>query len=191
MNNKGGSSKVSKQKYDLWNRIITTRRNICQQLMIYDSKITKRTVFCLAKGPEHPKYELVLYDICSSLCWISKLMYNSDGEMKKLSAQQYNQRIFDGYAENADEVLLILERLPDCESILAVASDIFRKMQTVRLLWCHMIASTCERVYIEELAAAFEYVMCHEALPDPLYAYEGALFPCNYADFHWGKRCFF
>ena len=133
MNNKGGSSKVSKQKHVLWNRIITTRKNICQQLMIYDSKITERTVFCLAKGPEHPKYELVLYDICSSLCWISKLMYNSDGEMKKLSAQQYNQRIFDGYAENADEVLLILERQPDCEASLVVASDIFRKMRTIRL----------------------------------------------------------
>lgn len=174
---------------DCWGRIITTRHTIIQCINEAEYTIIKHMLFCMVHGPKHPEYDLRLYAACSHLHFISKLMYYGSEAPIKLTENQYEKEIFEGSAENVDEIKLWLKRIPGYDSDSVSAVEIFRKMKIIRRLWCHMIACTRERVFLSELAHAFEYVMEKgNDASEPVFADFGGLFPSNYPDYHVEKN---
>ena len=172
-----------------WGRIITTRHTIIEYIYEYNYTIIENMIFCMAHGPKNAEYDIRLYMACSHLYFISKLMYYGVEEPKKMAEEEYDKKIFEASAENVDEIKIWLERIPGYDLGSVSAVEIFRKMKTIRRLWCHMIACTQERVFLSELAHAFEYVMEKgNDVSEPVFADFGGLFPSNYPDYHDEKN---
>lgn len=177
-------------EYRPWG-IPTQRRGIRDYINMEEWSIVSLTVFCIAVGKEDPRFDLALYAVCSKLHFLSRLWWKSGKEWVKLSAERYDMELFEGKAETQEEVSDILKSTFGLESALEMSPGVFHQLKLIRQLWCHMIASTREQVYLSELALALEYVLDrHGDLPDPQFRCEGDLFPCNYEDFHCGGHPF-
>ena len=177
-------------EYRPWG-IPTQRRGIRDYMNMEEWSIVSLTVFCIVVGKEDPRFDLALYAVCSKLHFLSRLWWKSGKQWVKLSAERYDVELFEGKAETQEEVSDVLKNTFGLESALEMSPGVFHQMKLIRRLWCHMIASTREQVFLSELAFALEYVLDrHGDLPDPQFRCEGDLFPCNYEDFYCGEHPF-
>ena len=169
-------------------QIITTKDNIIhEQIWSIMFAVTENAVILIGRGHEDPDYNIRLFSLCSSLYYLSKLVYRGKDGITKLRAKRYEKELFDGLAGTEREVAELLNEYGIHQQIdnssKRFASDVFHCLKLIEALWCHFISCVPEQAYIPEYAYAFEYVMEYGGkLPMPEFM-EPFLFPINYVGY--------
>lgn len=173
-----------------YGQILTARKTIIRHIRDIASAVSNNTVLLIAMGEDTPDYHLRLYSVCARLYYLSKLVYRSKNGIEKLSAEKYEEELFEGSAETKEEVTIILQRYNNSLKCSVEITDrlidyTYHCLQLVKVLWCTFIACSGEQAFIHEFAYAFEYVIKNRGdLPMPEY-HSSAFFPDNYKDFHY------
>ena len=115
--------------------------------------------------------------------FVSRLIYrNKNGAYCKLPVEKYYQNIFEGYAEDPDEVFSRAEE-SGYKITHEKAEHIHKLVWQIADIVCPMIVCTDEQAFVSEYAYAIEYVIRHDGnLQKP--EMQG-LFPKNYADYRY------
>lgn len=166
-------------------QILTTKRGIQDfgrrnvEILACDS-----VVFCIAAGPDHPDYVDVLYAVSSRLYMLDLLVYQSKDGIVKPGPKWYRKQLFQGFLETPEEAAILAERLgfPGEDPDL-----LFRQVERIAALWCHMLSKYGEITFTYEFAYAADYVICRKGnLPMPEFSnFPAAIFPNNYPDYHY------
>lgn len=175
-----------------YGQIITTRKMIIEYMRDMRHSIVYNTVILLALGKRMRFYKLRLYDVCSKLQFLSRLVYEKKDGIGKLEEEKYLHELFDAYGEKPGEILSILEYWNQVCGINAALfetniEEIFAKLQILEKLWGRFLSCKYEIPFIGEFAYAFEYVYDNGdwIAPVPEYSDEYTLFPCNYKGFDY------
>ncbi len=175
-----------------YGQIITTRKMIIEYMRDMRHSIVYNTVILLALGQRMRFYKLRLYDVCSKLQFLSRLVYEKKDGIGKLEEGKYLHELFDEHAETPEEILSVLEYWDEaCGINIALSKadikEIFAKLQIIEKLWGRFMSCKYELPFIGEFAYAFEYVYDNGGwiVPIPEYSDEYTLFPCNYKCFNY------
>ncbi len=169
-------------------QIVTTRRAIVSYSRDIDTSVTYNTVYLLSHGLDSQDSYLRLYATCSRLYYLSRLVYRGqNGSYKKLDEEEYERILFEGHAENCEEVYSIMvNRYVEKNTSMTLAEKVFEDLRILEPLWCKSIANVEEQIYIPELAYELAYVFRHSGeLPKPEYDSKNSLFPNNYENFNY------
>ncbi len=167
-----------------YGQILTKKETILNYIDEIVPSVDKGTVFCISVGQEHHDYKAILYSVCSKLLFLSKLVYKGKDGIIKLPCERYEKELFEGYLETKEEMKELLDRLTIYVTA-DMADYVFVCLQTIKKLWCQMIACRVEQVFIDELAYAADYVIEKKGdLPPPKFETH-SLFPTNYDDFNY------
>lgn len=169
-----------------WWGIMTTRRSIIQYIEQIDHEVSYKLVFCMVTPKDHPRYLPTMICLCMKLQMLNYMRYRTDKGIRKLTAEQYNHRIFDGVLETEQELGdTIWTMNPALADDPDVVSALWKNLKVIRVLWCNMIASHEDRPWINEMMYTFDYVMSHKYVPMPKYKGDNLILPCNYRNFHF------
>ena len=169
-----------------WWGIMTTKHSINQYIEQIDHEVPYKLVFCMVTPKDHPRYLPTMICLCMKLQMLNYMRYRTDKGICKLTAEQYNHKIFDGELETEQEFSDTAWTMnPALADDPDAVSTLWKKLIVIRVLWCNMIASPEDRPWISEMMYAFEYVMSHKYVPMPKYKGEDLILPCNYRNFHF------
>ena len=169
-------------------QIITYRRNILAFARDIDTSVTYNTVYLLSHGLDSKDSYLRLYATCSRVYYLSRLVYlGQNGSYKKLDEEEYKRILFEGHAENCQEVYSIMvNHYVEKNTSMTLAEKVFGDLQFLESLWCRAIACVGEQIYIPELAYELDYVFRNSGkLSKPEYESKLSLFPNNYENFNY------
>lgn len=166
-----------------YGQILTTKATIHNYFWEIDSFVDKGLLYCIANGPNDPKYKTVLYATCSKLHFLSKLVYKSKHGIVKLPIKTYRHNLFIGYLETEEEVA---DMLGDMHIDKNRAAYVYKCLQPMELLLCGMIGCLYEQPFISELVYAVDYVIQRDGeMEMPVFCSKADLFPKNYKDFNY------
>ncbi len=169
-------------------QIVSNRRTIVFLAEEMDTSVTYNSVYLLSHGLDSQESYLRLFVTCSRLYYLSRIVYRgSDGVFKKLDEKEYKRILFEGHAENSNEILSIMvNQNAEKNASMTMAEKVFGDLRILESLWCRAIACVEEQIYIPELAYELDYVFKNSGwLSKPEYSSEYSLFPNNYENFNY------
>ncbi len=174
-----------------YGQILTNKETIQSFMGDVEHPVVMNTLYLLLEGVGDTEKRLRLYSVCSRLYYLSKLVYRDGEKIVKLSSDEYEKGLFEGYAEDKIDIGFVLSYWNDRHSDLRLnvtdelLDEVWEAFLRIKALWLRFIACRHEQIYIPEYAYALEYVYMHKGeLPMPEYSNDFGVFPNNYKDFN-------
>jgi len=160
-----------------YRQLIVPEWQIVHELALPSFIFKNNILYCIINGPEDEEYRLRLYMAASYLYQLSRLVYKSKGEYKKLPVNMYKTGLFFCLLDNDERLTDKMKSVSKQSADIEMVKRCINRIGKIASGW---ISSLADQFSAGEYAYLIDHVIQRKG-EIPLT--EEGFFPENYADF--------